>query len=410
VRALRLLELERQALLMFTSCGWFFSELSGIETVQVLKYAARALQLARDACGEDLEPAFVESLARAPSNVPDLGDGRVVYERLVRPSVVSLEGVGAHLAITSAVHDVPAEGKVFCYRYRRYAVRRARSGPTEVVLGRVELESLLTGERLDALACVLHFSAADFRCGLVPYEGAAQHERVEAALFGGLERRSLAQLIREVDRHFTGRDYTLRDLFLDERRRVAERLLGDTMRRYEDDYHEIFEDNLALMLFLREIDSPVPGPLRVAADVTLTRRLLDVTGAALAGHVAADRAEGELAETVALARRLDAHLHLLPVRRDVAAMVRSRLEALLAGRAPAPRGAELVRILELAQRLGLELDLWDAQNRLWAWATSAVAMLGRDTTRELARALWFDEAVVLERAGDEHVAVEVTVG
>ena len=56
VHALRLLEMERQALLMFTSCGWFFSELSGIETVQVLKYAARAIQLARDLVGLDLEP------------------------------------------------------------------------------------------------------------------------------------------------------------------------------------------------------------------------------------------------------------------------------------------------------------------------------------------------------------------
>lgn len=410
VRALQLLEMERQALLMYTSCGWFFSELSGIETVQVLKYAARALQLAREACGDDLEPAFVESLAKAPSNVPELGDGRVVYEQLVSPSVVSLEGVGAHLAIAGAVHDGLEEGKVFCYRYRRHASRRARSGLADVLLVRLELESLLTGERLDAVACVLHFGAADFRCGLVPYEGAEQLTRLEAALFDGLEQRSLAQLIREVDRHFTGRDYTLRDLFLDERRSVAARILGDTMRRYEDGYHEIFEDNLALMLFLREIDSPVPGPLRVAADVTLTGRLLRVTGAALAGRVTLDRAEGELSETVALARRLDAHLHLVPVRGDVVAMVRGRLEALISGRAAVPHGAELVGILDLAQRLGLELDLWAVQNRLWEWATSAVATLDRDTTRELARTLWFDETVVLDRAGFERAGVEAPTG
>jgi hypothetical protein len=180
------------------------------------------------------------------------------------------------------------------------------------------------------------------------------------------------------------------------------------MRRYEDHYHEIFEDNLPLMLFLREIDSPVPGPLRVAADVALTRRLLDVTGSALAGRVSTDRAEGELAEAAALARRLDAHLHLLPVRRDVATMVRSRLEALLAGRAPAARGAELVRILQFANRLGLELDLWDAQNRLWTWATSAVVSLDLETTRDLARALWFDESVLLDRAGYGRVAAEAS--
>ena len=91
-----------------------------------------------------------------------------------------------------------------------------------------------------------------------------------------------------------GRDYALRDLFLDERRRVAGVLLEGTLRRYEDDYLRVFEDNRRLMEFLREIDSPVPTPLRVAADVTLTRRILDVTGRARSGEVRLADAEVEL--------------------------------------------------------------------------------------------------------------------
>jgi alpha-amylase/alpha-mannosidase (GH57 family) len=399
VRALRLLEMERQSLLMFTSCGWFFSELSGIETVQVLRYAARAVQLAQDLVGLDLEPAFEAALARAPSNVPALGDGRRIYQALVRRSVVSLEGVGAHIAIASSVRHVPDEGRVFCYGFKLEGRRGAQSGPVTMAIGRLELEHLLTRERLDALYCVLHFGAADFRCGLTPYRGPDHLAEVESAVLARPHSQSLAHLLRDVDRFFPGRDYGLRDLFIDERRRVTEVLLEGTMKRYEDDYLEIFEDNRRLMEFLREIDSPVPGPLRVAADVTLTRRLLRVIGAARTGELDLAAAEAELLTTVELARRLGAHLHLTPVRREVEELIAARVAALLTDGAPAARAGELAGILDLARRLGLEIDLWDAQNRLWGWAGTTLVTLDREIAASLARRLWFDDGTLLARAG-----------
>ena len=66
VQALKLLEMQRHALLMYTSCAWFFAEISGIETVQTLAYAARAIQLAHEVAGSELEPSFLERLAEAP--------------------------------------------------------------------------------------------------------------------------------------------------------------------------------------------------------------------------------------------------------------------------------------------------------------------------------------------------------
>jgi alpha-amylase/alpha-mannosidase (GH57 family) len=401
VKALRLLEMERHSLFMFTSCGWFFAEISGLETVQVLRYAARAIQLARDATGLDLEPVFENALARAPSNRPDVGDGRRAYEKLVKPSVATLEGIAAHLAVASAARETPAEGAVFCYRYRTEGRHSAQSGPASLTLSRMQLESMATREAIDVLYCVLHFGAADFRCGVAPWRGPEQRVEIEAAVFGRLESASFARVLREIDRFFPGRDYTLRDLFLDERRRVAHALLEGTLRRYEDRYVEIFEDNRRLMEFLREIDSPIPAPLRVAADVTLTARLLAALGRARSGELDLDVAERELAAVVALARRLDAHLRLAPVRRRVEALVLDRLAALLAGRNPAARAAECIGVLALAERLGLRLDLWEAQNRLWAWAASPHVTLDRDTATELARRLWFDDAAVLARAGYE---------
>jgi alpha-amylase/alpha-mannosidase (GH57 family) len=80
--ALRLLELQRQRLLMYTSCGWFFDDVSGLETVQVLRYAARAIQLAASLGFTGLEEEFLRRLAAAPSNLPEYGEGAEVFRRL----------------------------------------------------------------------------------------------------------------------------------------------------------------------------------------------------------------------------------------------------------------------------------------------------------------------------------------
>jgi hypothetical protein len=80
VRARELLEMERGALRMFTSCGWFFDDVAGLETVVCLRYAARALELAGVGAA-DLEAGLRDRLAMAQSNDPALGNGRDVYDR-----------------------------------------------------------------------------------------------------------------------------------------------------------------------------------------------------------------------------------------------------------------------------------------------------------------------------------------
>src|SRR5205814_1823547 len=82
----RLLELQRNRMLMYTSCGWFFDELSGLEPVQVLRYAALVTQYARELGGGALEDEFVRRLKAAPTNVPAMPDGAEVYRRLGRPA------------------------------------------------------------------------------------------------------------------------------------------------------------------------------------------------------------------------------------------------------------------------------------------------------------------------------------
>ncbi len=108
VRARELLELERNALRMFTSCGWFFDDIAGIESQQVLRYAARAVDLLGEE-GREAEARLLATLSQAPGNDQSIGTGRIVYERLVKPRLpAQLRAAGAHAALRHAGGDTGA--------------------------------------------------------------------------------------------------------------------------------------------------------------------------------------------------------------------------------------------------------------------------------------------------------------
>ncbi len=387
VRALRLLELQRQSQLMYTSCGWFFSEPSGLETVQILKYAARALQLAREAASVDLEGDFEDALARAPSNVAEYRDCRRIYQECVQPSVASLPTVAAHFAIAGLVEDFPRHGTLFRHEVQTSFRRREDAGTAALAYARVEVKSQITHEQVDLTTCVLHFSGADFRCGVRPHD-AERFARTGEKLFDCFNKLSLAQVVREIDREFPGRDYTLRDLFLDERREVANLLLRETMARYESDYLQIYEQNRRLIDFLREIDSPVPRPLQVAADVAVTHEAVDAARRLGAGELEAQSAQAELSSLAQTAQRLGARIDLSAVRGPFDAAVHGFFRKALGGRREA--ALQAAELIALGRRLGIHIDLWSLQNALWDCVRGRAWPHDRDSLARLGHALWFD--------------------
>src|ERR1044072_8922646 len=103
VRALTLLEAERAAMTMYTSCGWFFNDISGIETIQTLRYAGRVVELMNDLGLEPPLSRFLETLADARSNVHERGTGADIFLRAVEHSRVTPRRVAAHVAISDLV-------------------------------------------------------------------------------------------------------------------------------------------------------------------------------------------------------------------------------------------------------------------------------------------------------------------
>jgi len=372
LEARRLLELQRNRLLMYTSCGWFFDELSAIEPVQILRYAAMALQYLADLGGPRLEDEFVRRLATAPTNVPAYPDGGVVWKRLIRPAVVDLRRVIAHYAITGLVEARPDDAAVYAYRVQRVDEAREAYGGTALKVGHVRVSSTITGEVRDATYAVLHFGGHDFSCAVRAWEAPRAYEAMKADLLRRYARYTLADMVRGMDEWFPGEGFSLTDLFLDERRRVLASVTRATLDKYEETYRRIWEENRKLVHYLRQADAPIPEALALVARHVLGQellgeldlfefagdagplpaRLFDLAGEATALGLTLDLADGKAATTRMVARALDA-----------------------VADAPTPeRVAEALALIEGANRLGLRYALWAAQNRffeIWNRQTEA---------------------------------------
>ncbi len=287
-RALELLEMQRHLLLMYTSCGWFFHDLAGIETLQILRYAGRAVQLAErlflgeaGETGEAIEEPFLARLAAAASNDPAAGDGRRIYERHVRPAAVALPQVAAHYAIASLFEDYPERTRIFCYRFEREAERTFRAGGARLVLGRVRVTAEPTAESARFVFAVLHFSdhnlSAGVRAAAAEVEEAAWEALIEAA-GRAFERADFPAVVRLLDRQLGDLPYSLRSLFRDEQRRVLDLILGSTLGAVEADLRALFRHHAPLLRFLGDLGTPLPPPLYAVADVVLAGDLRGALG------------------------------------------------------------------------------------------------------------------------------------
>ncbi len=284
VRALELMEMQRHAQLMFTSCGWFFDDLAGIETVQVIAYAARVLQLALQVFGEQaapLEPAFLARLAEAHSNDPAAGDGARIYKKCVDTMELHLEQVAAHYAISSVFSSFADETDLFCYHVRRISYEIHTSGRGRLALGRVHVASAITGRAQLFSFAVLHFGDQNITAAVKAYDesDAAAFEAFTVEAAGHVQRADFPEVIRLLDRFYGHAGYSLTSLFTDEQRRIVELILNSTLWDIETSLTTIYEDHASLLHYLSQAGLPKPPALTLAAGFAINaglRRVLEV--------------------------------------------------------------------------------------------------------------------------------------
>ncbi len=267
IAALKLLEMQRHGLLMFTSCGWFFDEISGLETTQILKYACRSIQLAKD-FGRDLEPPLLSTLKKAPSNLKEFGDGGKIWEDKIRPFTVDLSRVMAHSAIGSIYQkDLPE--RVYCYRLsNRDQVILTQNG-SHLAVGRCKVSSTITQEEQEMVFSVLHFGGVDFQCLLNPFQTSEGYETFKNKILNLYKTASLGDVYDWVKETSASRRYYLKDLFSEERQKLIELLLQDGLETHLRLLEDWIREDTRTLIQLIDMGVALPKPITMALTLIL---------------------------------------------------------------------------------------------------------------------------------------------
>ncbi|HKQ05127.1 MAG TPA: DUF3536 domain-containing protein [Blastocatellia bacterium] len=389
VRAFRLLEMQRHAMLMYTSCGWFFDEISGIETTQVMAYAARAIQLAHKITGIDLEPPFIKLLADAPSNLAEHPTGADVYRSFVKPMQVDLLRVGAHYAVSSLFEEYGDEVTIYAYKAKRGSYERREAGRQKLALGSAHLRSNVTAAESRISFAVLHLGDHNLLGGVRELEDEASFAQMRRDIKEAFDRSDLAEIIRLMDKHFETHNYSLWHLFRDEQRRVWDRILKTTLDEVAGSFRSIYGHHYPIMRAMREQRAPIPKALLVTAEMTINSDL----------RRAIEQTEFDAAQVAGLIEEVNRWR--FEVDRTTLGFVASRrAQSLIEQFRCAPQASapleQLHAMLTALEGLELGLDLFKVRNQLFVTSKQMLGeMIERNTNGDRNATSWIERFIRL---------------
>ena len=267
--ALLLLEMQKNALFMYTSCGWFFDEISGIETVQIMQYAARALEINRQLTGKDIEPAFIEKLALAPSNIKELKNGARVYERYVKPQAMPIEKIALQHIVSLLADETVNPRRAYAYEVQKFSPRKLTSADVTLWMGQIVLKSVVTLQESTLDFAVFRNGPSDFICAAMPTISAEVFDQAEK-LF---QAKQYDELKAYLSKQIAG-VYPLSSMLNDVRRRVVESTRREMDAQTDREFTRLFEEQYPVVRGLQQIGAPVPKTFLTVAEFVLAQDLV----------------------------------------------------------------------------------------------------------------------------------------
>ena len=355
ITMIKLLELQRHAMLMYTSCGWFFDDISGIESIQVIEYAGRAIQLAEELFGNSFEHHFVELLDQAKSNIPNRGNGRSIYERFVKTAIANWEKLGAHYSISSLFEDYPPHNKIYCYSIDRQKYQHFESGKVKLAIGRVKMTSEITTESAQLIFGALYLGGHDIKGGVLRFQGEESYRAMVKELGDAFIKECFNDVLLLLDKHFEKSIYSLRSLFRDEQRKILNILLKSSLAESEAAFSQLYEQNAPIMRFVTSLGIPPSKAFYSIAELVLNSKLrnafeneeLDIEGIKALLEEAKLQGVSFDSETLEYSLRMN---------------IERMAEQLLASPADIYLLQKLEEALDLTRSLPFMVNLWRPQN------------------------------------------------
>jgi len=355
-RVFRLMEMQRHAMLMYTSCGWFFDEVSGIETTQVMQYACRVVQLANQTNEVNYETEFLKRLEAAPSNIPAYHNAAVVYERFVLPSLINLKRVGMHFAVSSIFEDEPETLTIFNYSTTSQSFVKKAAGEQKLVLGITKVKSLVTRSEKKFAFAVIYLGKHNI-IGNISLD-------METDLFSGMQFRMikafeegrLGDVIGTMQMYFGPEKYTIWQLFSDEKRKILDLIAQESMAELERSLRKSYNSDYQLITALSNNGLPIPNAYKTTFEYILNADLIHCFTSEKINIKEMERISGEL---VRWSLKIDDAGKLS---RLAGESIRSELKRISADRENVKRIQRLNRMFPLLEKFNLDPNLHNSQN------------------------------------------------
>jgi len=364
VPALKLLEMERHALLMYTSCGWFFADLAGLETMQVLKYAARALQLGQDFTPEPLEAPFLQHLELAVSNLPAAGTGRDLYLQRIKPLVVDFPKMVNQWAISwLKERERQCPTNIYHFQVDTQEAEEKAQGSLVLGAGRLRLTSGTTLESQVLNFFTVFMGSYLYRTQIMQSPSPRDFHALKKELFQVLET-TPENLIALMARRLGEDYYSFHDIFRDEKHEIFQELLRHNMDEALAVISHNFKEARPLLKAMAAEGLPLPRLYQAAGEITLNHFLV-VLLMKLEKDPNSTNITDELMELIQEASVLGLNLESVRGGQILAHTLERHLHDLAADFTMA-NSSRLKQFLEMMGHVPITLELTEAQNRFFA--------------------------------------------
>jgi alpha-amylase/alpha-mannosidase (GH57 family) len=352
----KLMEMQRMSMLMYTSCGWFFDNISGIETVQIIQYAAHAMQLYEQLTNTNLDGEFVGMLKEAPANVGDLKNGQDIYEAYVKPAQIDLYRVGAHFALSSIfAESSEQEQEVYCYTATMEGYKSVKAGSQILATGKAHIISNISLEKQSVAFTTLHMGGHNLFTALTSPMSDKDFQQIRKNLETSFFKGDTNEVMRQINLKFGGNNYSIWHLFKDEQRRMVYELLTDTWEEIERSFRHIYEQNYSIMLMLRNMNMNLPKALAAPVEFILNQDLCEVVQA---DEMNIDR----LKELTDEAARLSLQLDKETLRYEASVKINNFMEMFEQSRDDVELLSTIESALKILKSIVPDMDMQLAQN------------------------------------------------
>lgn len=352
IRMLKLLEMERMSNLMFTSCGWFFDDISNIETQQILMYAKRAIQLAEELNGDRIEENFINMLKEAKSNITELKDGEYIYRKFIIPSALNLEKVAAHYVISN-IFNQESNKELYCYMIESFTSEDHFSGSMRLSSGEIKIKSIRTEESKDFIYSVFHLGDQNVICGIT--ENSNENYFKVKILPEIFKKGEITNLLREMDKIFNDHNYSLLNLFKDEQRRIIDTILMETYKEIQFSLVEFYEKNSGILNFLFETKTPFPKIIQNSIEYVLNTKANDI----IKSNEEPSILEGILEEL----KRMSLNIDKATLGFILAETINRLFDELWESPDSIDILSKIAGYLKISKNYNIELNLWKSQNK-----------------------------------------------